>query len=46
MGEVIGDLNARNGQIEDVGFRGGKRLVRGQGAHAAACSATPPRSAP
>lgn len=28
MGEVIGDLNARNGQIEEVGFRGGKRLVR------------------
>jgi elongation factor G len=28
MGEVIGDLNARSGQIEDVGFRGGKRLVR------------------
>ncbi|MBK8480003.1 MAG: elongation factor G [Proteobacteria bacterium] len=30
MGEVIGDLNGRGGQIEDVGFRGGKRLVRAQ----------------
>ena len=28
MGEVIGDLNARSGQIDEVGFRGGKRLVR------------------
>jgi elongation factor G len=28
MGEVIGDLNARSGQIEDVGFRSGQRLVR------------------
>ncbi|MBK6847660.1 MAG: elongation factor G [Proteobacteria bacterium] len=30
MGEVIGDLNSRGGQIEDLGFRGGKRLVRAQ----------------
>jgi elongation factor G len=28
MGEVIGDLNSRSGQIEEIGFRGGKRLVR------------------
>ena len=28
MGEVIADLNARSGQIDEVGFRGGKRLVR------------------
>ena len=28
MGEVIGDLNSRNGQIEDVSFRGGRRVVR------------------
>ncbi len=28
MGEVIGDLNARGGQIEELGFRGAKRLVR------------------
>jgi len=27
MGDVIGDLNSRNGQIEEVGFRGGKRVV-------------------
>jgi elongation factor G len=27
MGEVIGDLNSRGGQIEEVGYRGGKRLV-------------------
>jgi elongation factor G len=30
MGEVIGDLNARGGQITEVGFRGGRRLVRAQ----------------
>ncbi|MBW2733349.1 MAG: elongation factor G [Deltaproteobacteria bacterium] len=30
MGEVIGDLNARGGQIEELGFRGGKRLVKAQ----------------
>jgi elongation factor G len=28
MGEVIGDINGRSGQIEDVGFRGGQRLVK------------------
>ena len=28
MGEVIGDLNSRHGQIEELGFRGIKRLVR------------------
>ncbi|MCC6750832.1 MAG: elongation factor G [Deltaproteobacteria bacterium] len=28
MGEVIGDLNARGGQIEEVGFRGGKRELK------------------
>jgi elongation factor G len=28
MGEVIGDLNSRGGQIERLGFRGGKRLVQ------------------
>jgi len=27
MGDVIGDLNSRSGQIEEVGFRGGKRVV-------------------
>ena len=27
MGDVIGDLNSRKGQIEEVGFRGGKRVV-------------------
>ena len=27
MGEVIGDLNSRSGQIEELGFRGDKRLV-------------------
>ncbi len=27
MGEVLGDLNARGGQIEEVGFRGGKRML-------------------
>jgi elongation factor G len=27
MGEVIGDLNSRGGHIEEVGFRGGKRVV-------------------
>jgi elongation factor G len=30
MGEVIGDLNARSGQIHNVGFRGGKRVVQAQ----------------
>ena len=28
MGEVIGDLNSRGGQIEELSFRAGKRLVR------------------
>jgi elongation factor G len=28
MGDVLGDLNSRGGQIEEVGFRSGKRLVR------------------
>ena len=28
MGEVIGDLQSRGGQIEDLGYRGDKRLVR------------------
>jgi elongation factor G len=28
MGEVLGDLNARDGQIEEVGFRGGKRVLQ------------------
>ncbi len=28
MGEVIGDLQSRGGQIEDLGYRGEKRLVR------------------
>ncbi|PIE19299.1 MAG: elongation factor G [Proteobacteria bacterium] len=28
MGEVIGDLNARGGNIEELGFRGGKRVVK------------------
>jgi elongation factor G len=28
MGEVIGDINARGGQIDELGFRGGKRLIR------------------
>lgn len=28
MGEVIGDINARGGQIEEIAFRGGKRLIR------------------
>ena len=27
MGDVIGDLNQRNGLIEEVGSRGGKRVV-------------------
>jgi elongation factor G len=27
MGDVIGDLNSRNGAIDEVGFRGGKRVV-------------------
>jgi len=27
MGDVIGDLNGRGGVIEEVGYRGGKRLV-------------------
>jgi elongation factor G len=27
LGEVLGDLNARGGQIEEVGFRGGKRVL-------------------
>jgi elongation factor G len=27
MGDVIGDLNQRNGLIEEVGYRGGKRVV-------------------
>jgi elongation factor G len=27
MGEVLGDLNARRGQIENVGFRGQKRVI-------------------
>ena len=30
MGDVIGDLNARQGQIDEVGFRGNRRLVRAQ----------------
>jgi elongation factor G len=25
---VIGDVQSRSGQIEDVGFRGGQRLVK------------------
>lgn len=28
MGEVLGDLNSRSGHIEEVGFRGGKRMLR------------------
>ena len=28
MGEIIGDLNQRNGQIDDVGFRTTRRCVR------------------
>jgi len=28
MGDVIGDLNARQGQIESLDFRGGKRVVQ------------------
>ena len=28
MGDVIGDLNSRNGHIEELSFRGGKRLVK------------------
>ncbi len=28
MGEVIGDVQSRSGVIEDVGFRGGQRLVK------------------
>lgn len=28
MGEVIGDLNSRGGQIEELSFRGGKRVVK------------------
>jgi elongation factor G len=27
MGEVLGDLNARHGQIENVGFRGQNRVI-------------------
>jgi elongation factor G len=27
MGEVLGDLNARRGQVENVGFRGLKRVI-------------------
>jgi elongation factor G len=27
MGDIIGDLNARRGQIENVGFRGDKRVI-------------------
>jgi elongation factor G len=27
MGDVIGDLNSRSGAIDEVGFRGGKRVV-------------------
>ncbi len=27
VGDVIGDLNARRGQIEDVGFRGQQRMI-------------------
>jgi len=30
MGEVIGDLNSRGGQIQDLAFRGGRRLVKAQ----------------
>ena len=30
MGEVIGDLNARNGNITEVGFRGVTRLVKAE----------------
>ena len=28
MGEVIGDLNSRGGAIEELGFRGNKRVVK------------------
>ena len=27
VGDVLGDLNARRGQIEDVGFRGEQRVI-------------------
>jgi len=27
VGDVLGDLNARRGQIEDVGFRGQQRVI-------------------
>jgi len=27
VGDVLGDLNARRAQIEDVSFRGGQRLI-------------------
>ena len=27
MGDVLGDLNARRAQIEDVGFRGQQRVI-------------------
>ncbi len=30
MGEVIGDLNARSGAIEELGFRGVQRLIKAQ----------------
>ncbi len=30
MGEVIGDLNSRNGSIQNLGFRGGQRLVQAE----------------
>ena len=34
VGDVLGDLNARRAQIEDVGFRGQQRVITGQGAAA------------
>ena len=34
VGDVLGDLNARRGQIEDVGFRGQQRVDHREGAAA------------
>ena len=28
VGDVLGDLNTRRGQIEDVGFRGQQRVIQ------------------
>ena len=40
LGAVIGDLNQRRGQVQDVGSRGAKRVVAGARRRCATCSAT------